>query len=73
MRERIYNIIDGPEEASSLSRTYNYAMIIVVLVSLVPLAFKTETPAFFFIDNDKLYPVQFIILYTSSITTVCKS
>ena len=61
MRERIYHIIEKSDGSDKLSQTYDIFMIVVILVSLVPLAFKTENLLFIIIDKTAM--VIFIIDY----------
>lgn len=61
MLEEIYKTIEPDEQQSTISKIYDYFMIITIVVSLFPLAFKTE----YFIFNvlDKITAVIFIIDY----------
>lgn len=61
MRKRIYSIIEKAEERDILSTIYDYFMMVVIVVSLIPLAFKTETTAFRIIDKGSV--TIFIIDY----------
>ena len=50
-RERIFEIIEKAAEPNDLvSAIYDYGMIIVIILSLIPIAFKSEPPAFIVID-----------------------
>ena len=46
MRKRIYEIIEVSDGNDILSRIYDIFMMTVIIISLVPLAFKTEYSAF---------------------------
>ncbi len=61
MRKRIFEIIEKAEEHDIVSAIYDYSMIIVILASLVPLTFKTESTVFIVID--KITVCIFIIDY----------
>lgn len=61
MRKRIFEIIEVSREGDRVSAIYDFFMIFVIVVSLVPLAFKEETTAFIVID--KICVVIFIIDY----------
>lgn len=61
MRERIYQIIEKSDGEDKLSRIYDIFMMVVIVVSLIPLAFKTENVFFFWVD--KVAMVIFIIDY----------
>ena len=60
-RERIYKIIDSVDEHDKLSIIYNYFMLAVIIISLIPLAFKKETQ--FLYITDKVTVIIFIIDY----------
>ena len=60
-RKRIYEIIEKSETTDKLSSAYDFAMMIIIVISLIPLAFKTDNQAFIIID--KACMVIFIIDY----------
>ncbi len=51
MRKRIFEIVEASKDGDTLSSIYDIGILITVIVSLVPLAFKTTTPAFTMIDK----------------------
>lgn len=61
MRKRIFEILDTPADDDKLSNIYDIFMMIVIVASLVPLAFKNDYLAFRIID--KIAVVIFIIDY----------
>lgn len=61
MRERIYQIIEKSDGDDKLSRVYDIFMMIVIVGSLIPLAFKTDNAVFYWIDKTAM--VIFIIDY----------
>lgn len=61
MRERIYQIIEKSDGDDRISRIYDIFMMIVIVVSLIPLAFKSENAVFYIIDKTAM--VIFIIDY----------
>lgn len=61
MREHIYQIIEKSDGNDKLSKIYDIFMIVVILVSMIPLAFKTDNLLFIIID--KVAMVIFIIDY----------
>ncbi len=61
MRKRLYEIIEKSKEGDRQSQIYDSFMIIVIIVSLIPLAFKGENALFFAMD--KIAMVIFIIDY----------
>jgi voltage-gated potassium channel len=50
-RKRIYEIIEKSEGRDIVSAIYDYAMILVIIASLVPLGFKNDTPPLNTIDE----------------------
>lgn len=61
MRERIYQIIEKSDGEDRISHIYDMFMLIVIIVSLIPLAFKTENIVFYIMDKAAM--VIFIIDY----------
>ena len=61
MRKRIYEIIEKAEDQDILSAIYDYFMIVVIIMSLIPLAFKIDNDVLVIID--KITVVIFIIDY----------
>ena len=60
-RKRLYDIIEKSEGHDIPSSIYDYLMIVAIVVSLTPLAFKMDTPAFQIMDQVTV--VIFIIDY----------
>lgn len=50
IRKRIFQIIETSSGNDTASSVYDFAMIFVIIASLVPLAFKESTPTFLVID-----------------------
>ncbi len=67
MRKRLFDIIEVAKENDSLSAVYDWFMMAVILLSIVPLAFHTEYKAFVIID--KITVVIFIIDYLLRLVT----
>lgn len=67
MRKRIYEIIEVDNESDKLSKLYDYFMIIVIAVSLVPLMIKNQSLELFVLD--KVCAVIFIIDYILRLIT----
>lgn len=61
MRERIYQIIEKAEGDDKISAAYDIFMIVMIVLSVIPLAFKSEN--IFFNIIDKVAMVVFIIDY----------
>lgn len=61
MRKRLFEVIETAKENDRLSNVYDIFMMIVIVASLIPLAFKSENTVFFIID--KIAVVIFIIDY----------
>ena len=67
MRKRLFEIIETAKEDDRLSNVYDIFMMIVIVLSLVPLAFKQEPP--FFVIMDKVAAVIFVIDYVLRFAT----
>ena len=61
MRRRIFEIIEKAQDNDNLSHFYDIFMIVVIIISLIPLAFKTNYPVFIIID--KIAAGLFIVDY----------
>ena len=61
MRERLYEIIEKSKDEDKLSYCYDVFMIIVISVSLIPLAFKNYYHVFYVVD--RIAMVVFVIDY----------
>lgn len=55
MRQSIYSIIKKTNDGNKLNRLYDYFICIVAFVSIIPLMFKRELPAFPVIDTVTVY------------------
>ena len=51
MRKRLYQIIETAADGDRASAIYDAAMLSLIVLSLVPLAFKRETPLLLAIDR----------------------
>ena len=60
LRKKIFNIVE-PQKAFTLSRAYDYLMLVMIIISLVPLAFRTESTCLLWLD--KISVSAFIIDY----------
>ncbi|MBR3094275.1 MAG: ion transporter [Clostridia bacterium] len=67
MRKRIYEIIEAATESDRASNIYDIFMMVVIVASLIPLAFKVENSVFYWID--KVAVVIFIIDYALRLFT----
>ena len=54
-RKRIYEIIEKSSHKDKLSTAYDLFMIVVIFLSLVPLAFKEDYPVFAIVDKVAMY------------------
>ena len=61
MRKRLFEIIEKSKGDDLISHIYDAFMIVVIVLSLIPLAFKQETRGFYILD--KVAMVIFIIDY----------
>ncbi len=60
-RKRLFEIIEKSDGTDHLSTAYDVIMIVMIVISLIPLALKTENP--FFAVVDKIAAAVFIIDY----------
>ena len=60
-RKRVFEIIEASEGGDKQSAIYDVVMIVLIVASLIPLAFKNDNPVFFVID--KIAVTAFIIDY----------
>lgn len=67
MRKRIYEIIEIAEENDRLSQIYDALMLLAIIISIIPLAFKNTNNAFILID--KITVCIFIIDYALRLIT----
>ena len=67
MRKRIFEIIEASDGSDKISRTYDVFMIVLIVVSLIPLAFKEEYLVFQIID--KVCSYIFILDYLLRLLT----
>lgn len=63
MRERLYEIIKSPTEGNSETTFYDYFMMIVILVSLLPLTYKPEAEPYWVIYVEHIAVAIFIVDY----------
>ena len=67
MREKLYVVIEKSEYRDRISAAYDYFMLVIIAVSLVPLFFKQDNIGFKVID--KVTVVMFIIDYILRLMT----
>lgn len=63
MRQKLYEVIETAKDGSKISSIYDYAMMTVIVISLVPLAFKETHALFALIDHItvSLFIVDYIL------------
>ena len=67
MRKRIYEIIEAGNDSDSLSKAYDFFMILVIAISMIPLMFKNQSTLMLVID--KVCVGVFIIDYILRLIT----
>ena len=67
MRKRLYEIVAVSDGSDRSSTIYDALMLILIVLSLVPLAFKTETP--FLSVLDKICASLFVLDYLARLIT----
>lgn len=66
-RRRLFEVIELAEGGDRLSAAYDYCMMVVIVLSLVPLAFKTSAPFLRFLDLASVF--LFILDYAFRLFT----
>lgn len=68
MRKRLYEIIEVAQDNDKESLVYDIVMLLTILVSLVPLAFKHESDLFFIIEisTTVLFIVDYIFRFITA-------
>jgi voltage-gated potassium channel len=51
MREKIFTILEPVDEGNIISKTYDFFMMVTILVSIIPLAYKNQTEFFKIIEQ----------------------
>ncbi len=71
MRQRLFEIIEPSGDGDRLSAVYDFFMMAVIVLSLIPLAFKSEPAAFVVIDKAAagIFIVDYILRW---MTADCK-
>ena len=67
MRKRLFEIIEASQGSDILSSIYDYFMIAVIFLSLIPLAFKETVP--FFMVIERVTVIIFIVDYLLRLIT----
>ncbi len=67
MRKRIFEVIETSNGNDLLSSIYDYLMIVAIIVSLIPLAFKQDTPTLVVVD--KITVTLFLLDYVLRLST----
>ncbi len=50
MREKLYEIIEPADKGNTLSKIYDFFMMVTIIISLIPLAFKETTALFLWFE-----------------------
>ena len=66
-RKRLFEIIESAKESDRVSNLYDIFMMVTIVVSIIPLAYKEELPAFIIID--KIAVIIFIVDYILRVMT----
>lgn len=66
-RKRLYSIIEVADEDDKISKLYDWFMMLVIIVSIVPLAFKENSTTFLMLD--KITVIIFIVDYVLRLAT----
>ena len=63
MREKIYEIIKSPTDGNSETTPYDYFMMIVIILSLLPLTYKPEAEPYWVMYVEHIAVIIFIVEY----------
>ena len=63
MREKLYEIIKSPTEGNPETTLYDYFMMVVIILSLLPLTYKLEAEPYWVIYVEHIAVTVFIIDY----------
>lgn len=68
MRKRIFEIIEASKDGDKLSSVYDSVILITVIVSLIPLAFKDQTTVFNLIDkiSASIFIVDYLLRWSTA-------
>ncbi len=68
MRKRIFEIIEASKDGDTLSSIYDSIILVTVIVSLVPLAFKDQTSVFSAIDkvSVSIFIVDYLLRWSTA-------
>ena len=74
MRKRLYEIIETSKDGDKLSSAYDAIILITVIVSLIPLAFKDQTTAFYVIDkvSAAIFIVDYLLRWSTADYKFCR-
>lgn len=67
MRRKIFNMIEAGKESGKISHIYDLLMISTIIISIIPLAFKTQNQLFVVID--RIAAIIFLIDYILRLIT----
>ena len=63
MREKIYEIIKSPTDGNSETTPYDYFMMVVIILSLLPLTYKPEAEPYWVMYVEHIAVIIFIVDY----------
>ena len=68
MRKRLFEVIEASKDGDTLSSIYDTVILITVIVSLVPLAFKDQTSVFSAIDkvSVSIFIVDYLLRWSTA-------
>ena len=74
MRKRVFEVIEISRDNDQLSTIYDYSMMAIIILSLVPLAFKETTPLFTVINyaTAACFIVDYILRLLTADFKFCK-
>lgn len=68
MRKKLYQIIESQTDSDNKCKIYNFSMMLIIVVSLIPLAFKETTSLFQLIDmvSVSIFIIDYILRWITA-------
>ncbi len=68
MKKRIYEIIEPSGDGDKLSKIYDVFMMVTIIVSLIPLAFKETNAAFLWVDyiSTGIFMIDYLLRFSTA-------
>ncbi len=70
MKKRLYEIIEVASDDDKLSKVYDISMMLIIIISIIPLAVRTQTKGYHFLDmiTATIFIIDYILrIYTADL------